>query len=80
MLADEIDRALVADGLRKEWKLSEVVDILAAERELTPDPVDVAAAFGVLDTGGWWYRAEPGKLVCTFRESGPPPGTHPNDL
>jgi hypothetical protein len=79
-LADEIDRALVADGLRDEWTLSEVVDIVADHRGVTPEPVDVATAFGVLDSGGWWYRAEPGKIVCTFREAGAPPGRHPDEL
>jgi len=77
-LADKIDRALVADGLRDEWTFTDVQATLEDEVDLNPAPSAIIAAFGVLDAGGWWYRAEREKLIYTFKEAGPPVGVKPD--
>jgi len=77
-LADKIDRALAADGLRDEWTLTDVQDVLEDEVDLNPAPSAIIAAFGVLDASGWWYRAEREKLICTLIEVGPPVGVKPD--
>jgi hypothetical protein len=75
-LADRIDRLLVADGLRDEWTLTDVQDVLA-DRGRSADPEDILVAFGVLDSGVWWHRAEREKLICTLRDAGAQVGVEP---
>jgi len=53
-----------------------ITDVLA-ERGRSADPEDILVAFGVLDSGVWWYRAEREKLICTLRDAGAPVGVEP---